>query len=81
MRLIRLDADRRSWGSITNNFRSVTFVKQPPSEPGARSALTRVAARPRERESGALAGRRGQAGSKHTRDSRNRGSGLSILVR
>ena len=45
------------------------------SGPGARSALTRVAARPCERESGALAGRRGQAGSKHTRGSRNRGKG------
>ena len=37
------------------------------SGPGARSALTRVAARPREREPRALAGRRGQASSKHTR--------------
>ncbi len=28
-RLICLDAERCSWRSITNNFRSVTFVKQP----------------------------------------------------
>ncbi len=43
------------------------------SGPGARSALTRVAARPREREPGALTGRRGRAGRKHTGDSRIRG--------
>jgi len=30
-RLICLGADRCSWHSITNNFRSVTFAKQPPS--------------------------------------------------
>jgi hypothetical protein len=30
-RLTCLDAERCSWRSITNNFRSVTFVKQPPS--------------------------------------------------
>ena len=30
-RLICLDADTCSWRSITNNFRSVTFVKRPPS--------------------------------------------------
>ena len=29
VRLICLDADRCSWRSITNNFRSVTFVKRP----------------------------------------------------
>ena len=29
--MICLDADRCSWRSITTNFRSVTFVKQPPS--------------------------------------------------
>ena len=45
------------------------------SGPGARSALTRVAARPREREPGALAGCADQAGSKHPDDSRNRGKG------
>ncbi len=28
-RLICLGADRCSWRSITNNFRSVTFVKRP----------------------------------------------------
>jgi hypothetical protein len=33
-----------------------------------------VAARPREREPGALAGLADQAGSKHTGDSRNRGN-------
>ena len=31
-RLICLDADTCSWRSITNNFRSVTFVKRPPSD-------------------------------------------------
>ena len=45
------------------------------SGPGAGSVLTRVAARPREREPGALAGLADQAGSKHTGDSRNRGKG------
>ena len=43
--------------------------------PGARSALTRVAARPREREPGALAAPPDQVGSKHTGESRNRGKG------
>jgi hypothetical protein len=32
-RLICLDADRCSWRSITNNFRSVAFAKQPQSKP------------------------------------------------
>jgi len=44
-RLICLDADRRSRRSITINFRSVTFVKQPPSNPGANSAGASVTAR------------------------------------
>ena len=38
-RLISLDEDLCSWCSITNSFRSVTFVKQPPSEPRASNAL------------------------------------------
>ena len=32
-RLICLDAHARSWRSITNNFRSVTFVQQRPGRP------------------------------------------------
>jgi hypothetical protein len=36
-RLICLDANLGAWRSITNNFRSVTFVKQPPSTPEASS--------------------------------------------
>lgn len=39
--------------------RSISPELRVSSGPGARSALTRVAARPREREPGALAGRRG----------------------
>ena len=45
------------------------------SGPGAGSALTRVAARLRGREPGALAGLVDQPGSKHTGDSRNRRKG------
>ena len=38
-RLICLGADRRSWRSITNNFRSVIFVKRPPSAATATVAV------------------------------------------
>jgi hypothetical protein len=43
VRLICLDADRRSWQSITNNFRSFTFVKQPPSRGEAAGPAVRAA--------------------------------------
>jgi hypothetical protein len=42
-RLIYLDADRCSWRSITNNFRSVTFVKRPPSRAALRVVATSFA--------------------------------------
>jgi hypothetical protein len=45
-RLIYLDADRCSWRSITNNFRSVTFVKRPPSAAAANSGSPRICAVP-----------------------------------
>jgi hypothetical protein len=51
------------------------------SGPGARSALTRVAARPREREPGALAGRRGsgrqQAHRRLPQSRRSRAAGVA----
>jgi len=45
-RLICFDADTCSWRSITNNFRSVTFVKRPPSAAAAKSGAPRVCAMP-----------------------------------
>jgi hypothetical protein len=47
------------------------------SGPGARSASVRVAARPREREPGALAVLADQGDSKHPGDFRNRGNAIA----
>jgi hypothetical protein len=44
-RLICLDANLGAWRSITNNFRSVTFVKQPPSQARAKERRSRHPAR------------------------------------
>ena len=41
-RLICLDADTCSWRSITNNFRSVTFVKRPRREPSVSMRVARL---------------------------------------
>ena len=45
-RLICFDADTCSWRSITNNFRSVTFVKRPPSAPVVSLRPSRACAAP-----------------------------------
>jgi hypothetical protein len=47
-RLICLDADTCSWRSITNNFRSVTFVKRPRRPAAASCARWHAPARPAE---------------------------------